>query len=850
MTPERWQKIETLYHAALQCAPEHRRAYLAEACSGDNELRSEVESLLSSHDAAASFIEQPPADIAAGMVAEKQSIIGRTLGHYRMLSLLGAGGMGEVYRACDLRLERDVAVKILPEHLGKDAEALRRFEREAKAVATLSHPNILSIFDFGTENNVSYAVMELLEGETLRARLQHGAIDWRQAVEIGAAIAEGLSAAHAKGIIHRDLKPENIFLTNSGVKILDFGIARIKRVISAESETKDSIQTTRPGVVMGTLGYMSPEQVKGEAADAPSDIFSFGCVLYEMVSGARPFNGATGAEVIAAILKEDPPAALKTAKLMPPGLNQVIKRCLEKQPERRYQTGQELAVALRGCLSGHGTPPLLQTRSLVRVASWLGAALIVFLGGLATWRYFSSGQAIDSLAIMPLVNASGEATEYLSDGITETLINSLSQLPKLRVMARSTVFSYKGKQIDPRQIGRELKVGAVLTGRVRLLGDTLITQAELVNAADGTQLWGDVYQRKLTDVLAMQAELARQISEKLRLKLTGEEERRVTKQATGNVAAYQLYLKGRYESNKLTVEGVRQGIEYMNQAVALDPGYALAWVGLSHAYSDASSVSLPAEVATPKSKAAAEQALKLDDTLAEAHGILAFIKGSQERNWVEAEKEFRRALELGPNDATAHQTYGLFLMIQARTDEALREMTRAQTLEPLTKIISANLGWFYYLARRYDESVTHSQELIKQDPAYAVSHYNLGMAYEQMGKLDEAIAAYEQAQRLDPKSPFVTAFLCRAYALAGKKEQAQPMLPSLLQQAQRGDLNPEAIGLIYAALGDKDKAFEWLEKAFQSHSDALLFLKTDPRFDSLRMDARLADLVRRLNLAP
>ncbi|MBL8188879.1 MAG: protein kinase, partial [Acidobacteria bacterium] len=755
--------------------------------------------------------------------------------------------------------DRDVAVKILPEHLAQNVEALRRFEREAKAVAALSHPNILSIFDFGTEENVSYAVMELLEGETLRARLQRGAIDWRETVEIGSAIAEGLAAAHAKNIIHRDLKPENIFLTSSGrVKILDFGIARVKRTVTPDAQTLTTgIETTKHGVVMGTIWYMSPEQVKGEVAEAPSDIFSLGCVLYEMVSGQRPFARATTAEMIAAILDAEPTPLLGTGKKLPVEIGRVINHCLQKKPGERYQTARDLAFDLKAMLTGKTIsaplPKSLNRRNRLAIRS--GVVALVVLLSVTAWLFWGSKPvgAIDSLAILPMVNASGDANlEYLSDGITDSLINNLSKLPQsqLRVMARGTVIGYKSKEVDPRKVGEELKVRAVVTGRLTLRGDNLLIDVELANASDGTRLWGEHYDRSLSGILPLQAELTQHISEKLRLKLSGEEQKQVSKQYTDNATAYQLYLKGRYESNKLTVEGLRQGIEYMNQAVALDPGYALAWAGLSHAYGDASSVLLPAEVATPKSKAAAEQALKLDDTLAEAHSMLAFIKGSQERNWAEAEKEFRRALELGPNDATAHQTYGLFLMIQGRMDEAIREMTRAQTLEPLTKLISAILGWFYYLARRYDESAAHSQELIKQDPIYAVPHYNLAMVYEQVGKLDEAIAAYEQALRLDPQSPFVTAFLCRAYALAGKKERAQSMLPALLQEAQRGNLNPEAIGLIYAAWGNKDKAFEWLEKAYQSHSDALLFLKADPRYDSLRTDPRFADLVRRLNLAP
>ncbi|MDX2041891.1 MAG: serine/threonine-protein kinase [Acidobacteriota bacterium] len=591
MTPERWQQIEQLYHRALELDSAARAAFLGSATKADAELRREVESLLASHDEAASFIEQPPADIVAGMMAEKHSMIGRTLGHYELTSLLGAGGMGEVYRARDLRLDRDVAVKILPEHLAQDVEALRRFEREAKAVAALSHPNILSIFDFGTDEGTSYAVMELLKGETLRDRIQHGTLAWRETVEIGSAIAEGLAAAHAKNIIHRDLKPENIFLTNSGqVKILDFGIARVKRTISPDAETlTTSIETTKHGVVMGTIGYMSPEQVKGETAEAPSDIFSLGCVLYEMVSGQRPFARRTTAEMIAAILDAEPAPLSGSGNKLPAEIRRVINHCLQKKPDERYQSARDLAFDLKAMLTGKTIsaplPKSLNRRNRLAIRS-VAVALVVLLS-ITAWLFWGSKPvgAIDSLAILPLVNASGDTNlDYLSEGITDSLINNLSQLRQLRVMARGTVFSYKDKEVDPRKVGKELKVRAVLSGKMTQRGDTLSIQADLVNASDGSQIWGDRYTRKLTDAQAILEEIARQISEKLRLRLSSAEQQLVTKRQTENPEAYRLYWNGRYYSNLFTTEDLRKGIKLMNQAVEADPTYALAHAGLSASY--------------------------------------------------------------------------------------------------------------------------------------------------------------------------------------------------------------------------------------------------------------------------
>ncbi|MBS1790615.1 MAG: protein kinase [Acidobacteria bacterium] len=856
MTSERWQQIEQLYHAATERAPEERAAFVSEACAGNEELRREVQSLLASHDQAASFIEAPPADIAAGMIAENNPIIGRTLGHYQITSLLGAGGMGEVYRAQDLRLDRDVAVKILPEHLANDAEALRRFEREAKAVAALSHPNILSIFDFGTEEAISYAVMELLEGETLRTRLQRKAVDWREAVEIGSAIAEGLSVAHAKHIIHRDLKPENIFLTTGGqVKILDFGIARVKRTVSPTAQTLTTgIETTKHGVVMGTIGYMSPEQVKGEAAEAPSDIFSLGCVLYEMVSGQRPFSRTTTAEMIAAILDAEPPPLTGLGKKLPVELGRLINHCLQKKPDDRYQSARHLTFDLKAMLSGKSVAaPISGTLNRgTRVAIRLGAIVLVAVLAVTAWLFWRNKPvgAIDSLAILPLVNASGDANlEYLSDGITDSLINSLSQLPQLRVMARGTVFSYKGKEVDPRKVGEDLKVRAVFTGKMVQRGDTLNIQADLVNASDGSQIWGDRYTRNLADAQSILEEIARQISEKLRLKLTGAEQQRVTKRHTENPEAYQLYLKGRFYTNQVTTEGLKKGIELMTRAVELDPTYALAHAGLSSSYYDASNFIFPPDEALPKVKAAAQRAIELDDAIAEAHVSLAVFWERYEYNRAEAAREFKRALELAPNSARAQLYYGLNLIEEGRMDEAIAAMTRAAELDPLTLYNGSTLAWAHYLARRNDEAIAQLQKMIRMEPDFFVARYTLGLACELKGMYEQAIAEFNEAQRIDPESWVPSAFLAHVYALAGKRGETLKRLEELKRNAQERHVDSYNIGIIYAALGEKDQAFEWLEKAFQAKSEELLFLKVDPKADSLRSDARYADLLRRLKLS-
>ena len=857
MVIERWQQIEKLYHAALEREPDSRANFLAEICGSDKELCREVESLLASHDQAASFIEHPPTDIAAGMIAEKHSVIGRTLGHYTIRSKIGAGGMGEVYRAHDTRLDRDVAVKILPEHLAQDAEALRRFEREAKAVAALSHPNILAIHDFGHEQGVSYAVMELLEGETLRARLQRGAIGWREAAEIGSAIAEGLAAAHAKHIIHRDLKPENIFLTSGGqVKILDFGIARVKLPINAESVTRAG--TTRPGTVLGTIGYMSPEQVRGEEADAPSDIFALGCVLFEMVSGQRPFAGATTTETMAAILRDAPPPMTHVKPAVPAKLEQLIKHCLEKRATERFQSARDLSYDLRQLLHGHEESVTVEShgtlgrKSAVLMAS---AALLFLLAAGLVWLNQRGGR-VDSLAVLPLLNTSGdESVEYLGEGITDALISSLSQLPQLkRVIAHSTVASYtksKGQELDPRIVGQDLHVGSILTGNLSKRGDELLLRAELVNTADGARLWGDSIQRKFAEAALIQTELAQLIADKLRLKLNGTEQQRLTKSTTGNAEAYRLYVEGRHFSQSKEDAGVKRGIDLLQQAVRLDPTYALAYAGLADCFYNASSMYAPPAETMPKVKATAEQALRLDESLTEAHTALAQYKAFYEWEWTEAEKELKRSLQLNPGYARAAFVYGMILSEQGRLDEAIAQLKRARELDPLSSEISGWIAFTYYLNREYDKSIEESKKLLEADRSFYAVYLNLAQAYVQQRRYAEAEAEFNQWQTLIPAAPHPKAFRAHLYAVSGKREAALAILQELLKaNTPQNYLDPYFIATIYTGLGDKEQAFSWLEKAYQARSEDMLNMKGEPRLDSLRSDPRFADLLRRLKLAP
>ncbi len=766
------------------------------------------------------------------------------LGPYEILSPLGAGGMGEVYRARDSRLDRDVAIKILPERLAHDPQALTRFEREAKAVAALSHSNILAIYDIGSEGGFTYAVTELLEGETLRSRLSRGALDWRKAVETGIAIADGLSAAHAKGIIHRDLKPENTFLTEDGrVKILDFGLARSTGTSTAEKAEAQTV--TEEGMILGTAGYMSPEQVRGTPADARSDIFSLGCVLYEMIAGKRAFSRETSAQTMAAILEVQPAELVTSGKQVPAGLGQVIAHCLEKNPQERFHSAHDLALALRGTLGGSQTRKQLPVR-------WIAACIAVIALAAAVYWFAARPKPIDSLAVMPFVNVGADPnTEYLSDGITENLINNLSQLPKLRVVPRSLVFSYKGKEMDPRKVGQDLHVRAILMGRVVNRGDSLNIQTELVDVGEVSQLWGQQYNRKFTEILAMQEDIAKRVSEKLHLRPSVEEQKKLAKHSTENAEAYQLYLKGRYYWNRRTADLLKKANEYFEQAIEKDPGYGLAYAGLAQSYALFSpfGVLAPGE-SCPKAKAAGMKALEIDENLGDAHTALGRIKMYCEWDWPGSEREFKRALEINPNDGTARQWYGEYLVTLGRLEESFGEYKRALEAEPLSLIISAELGRALYFARHYDQAIEQLRKTIDMDRSFVQAHLYLGWVYEQKAMFAEAIAEFRQGLSASGGDPRFVSVLGHAYAISGQRKMAEDSLARLKEASKQRYVAPFDIAVVYAGLKDTDQTFKYLEMAYEDRSERLIRLRIDPRFDGIRDDPRYQDILRRMHLTP
>jgi serine/threonine protein kinase/Flp pilus assembly protein TadD len=757
---------------------------------------------------------------------------GTRIGPYEVIGLLGEGGMGQVYRARDPRLGRDIAIKVLTQDSAHDADAIGRFEREARAVAALSHPNILAIHDFGDHDGTFFVVTELLEGRTLRKRIDESPLNWRKAVDVGAEIAEGLAAAHAKAIVHRDLKPENIFLTADGrVKILDFGLAQHDPVLAAQQDEGDLPTAkwfqTDPGTVIGTLGYMSPEQLRGEVVDPTADIFSLGCILFEMVTARKPFHRQSGAATIAAILKEDLPRDELSAAV-PPEVQRIIEGCVEKQPGARFQSARDLSLTLRaiGSSSSIMKSPLIEQMT----------------------RRRKRGSSIDSIAVLPFRNVTNDPNaEYLSDGITEGIINKLSQLPKLKVMARSTAFRYKNRDADAQAVGRELRVRAVLSGRLQQLGERLLISVELVDSLDGSQLWGETYNRELADLVQLQEEMSREIAEKLRLKLTGAEKKKLRKRTTENTEAYQLYLKGRYHWNKRTEESLKRGIGFFRDAIESDPSFASAYAGLADSFVTlATNVPLPPQDTMPKAKAAAQRAIEIDEGLAEAWASLGAVRWWYDWDWEGAEQAYRKAIELNPNYATAHDGYAMLLCARGRFDEAIEQNTRASDLDPLSLIIGVHAGWPFYFARDYESAVRRFRKALELDEHFIPAHGWLGMALGQQRRYEEAVEAFRRALEVE-RAPILLAMLGHTYAIAGHEAEAQRMLSILHDEQDSRYISPYDLAIIHAGLGETDEAMRELQRAHEDHSAWMVFLEVDPRLDGLREQVEFRKLISRLH---
>lgn len=809
-------------------------------------------------------------------------MIDQQISHYRILDKLGAGGMGEVYLAEDLRLGRKLALKILPAEFTKDQMRVARFQQEARAASALNHPNIITIYEIGEEASVHFIATEHINGQTLRQLMRPGRMDLREALDIATQIASALHAAHQAGITHRDIKPENVMIRPDGyVKVLDFGLAKLteKRMgevatgrLGEEENTlllpatsippvsqSPSPPVSTPGMLMGTVTYMSPEQARGLAVDARSDIFSLGVVLYEMLTGRVPFDGATTTDVLAAILHLEAAPLSRYLQRVPSELEFSLHKALGKTYETRYQTIHHFLNDLKRVkqkLDFDAEFARYSQESLPKqTVEELSEALTVelrtdeFISPSGRLRQRHSSQQIESLAILPMENASADAgMEYLSDGITESIINSLSQLPGLRVVPRSTVFGYKGRKSDPQKTGEELAVHAVLTGRVIQLGDSLIVKTELIDVARASQLWGEEYRRKLTDIFALQDEIAEEISQKLRVHVSGEDRQRLRKRYTDNIEAYHLYLKGRYYVGKRTPEWIRKGVEHFQQAIDLDPNYALAYSGLAEAYGflASSTGGQPPRDAYPLAKAAALKALELDDTLGEAHCSLGFFRLLFDWDFAAAETEFKRAIELSPNFANAYDGYGFYLKATGQHEASIEACKRAQELEPLSLFLSLSLGWAYYFARRYDEALKQSTKVLEMDPNFGFAYWHRGMVYIQQQNFTEAINAFRKAISLSGAIPTFIGYLGHASARAGKHREARQMLAQLESLSKKQYVPSYLMSMIHLGLGDLDQTLDWLEKAYEERSGVMAFVRVEPLLDQLRADARFAELMERM----
>ena len=875
--PQKWQEVKEVFFKALELPPDDRASFLDSACRNDAELRREVEKLLASSDAATDFMRTPPINEVADVFTNSghRLKVGQIFGQYRIIRSIGKGGMGEVYLAEDSRLGRKVALKILSSVFDLDPEGLRRFIREAKVVSTLNHPNILTIYESGEEDSIKFIASEFVEGETLTERLRSGPLSAETALDIAVQIAGALLAAHGAAIVHRDIKPDNIMIRPDGVvKLLDFGIAKLAEPLRLTGPG------TAPGIIIGTPNYLSPEQARGKNVDARSDIFSFGLVLYEMFTGVKTFEAENAIDVISSILQKEPIPASRIVPGISPEIAEMISRTLRKRPEERYSAAADLLfdlkrlrseLALQNKLNVAPTvDPVITTAGSVpdakldtggelqpvtakytlreyarhnRRTVGIAAAILTVVFGSGLWYFYSAGAfsrpRIDSIAVLPFANETGSPdTDYLSDGIAETLISSLSRVPELNVRSRTSAFSYKGKGLGMKQIAKELNVQAILNGRVAERGDDLTLYVELVDIAADKVIWSETYKRPVSSLLALQSEIVRDVSGSLRAKLSGADEQRLTKGFTTNSDAYRLNLKGNYEWNKHTEAALQKAIGFYDQALEIDPNYALAYTGLSKTYGVLGNNYLPPNETLPKAREFVQKALAIDDSLAEAHAVMAAVHLYYEWDSSAAEAEIARAIALDPNNGLAHQLEASRLESTGQFDEALIERKRALVIDPLSPMDNFLLGTTYYLDRDPENALVQLRQTIDMEPRFSPSYLFLGQSYELKKMYPDAIKAYKDGLSQSEENPKLIASLAHAYAVSGDIDQANAMLSKLREIAKSSYVSPYLFAVVYAGLGDRDEMFAALETAFKDRPADLLWLRVEPIFSPFRDDPR------------